>query len=291
MSAQNEKPERKKSGVVLAVLLAVCAVVLAFALYKVISIQTNYKRAQNEYSSLRQYTRPTEKSEEEELTPEPAETAETKEESSVSKTEEPEEKPKSEVKKIETKAPIEVDHAALSTINSDYIGWLYIEALDISYPIMHGATDNTYLHTSFEGASLFAGSLFINAESSTDFSDPHTVIYGHNMKDGTMFGRLNLLFSQDLYQDYPYFWILTPEGDRCYRIFSMQYCNAVSRVYTLFGGRGDNVADYIEEMWAASLVDTGELDCNKDSKVVTLSTCVGESGPGRFVVQGILVEP
>ena len=281
---------KKRSGVLLTILIVVCALIMAFALYKIISIQMNYKKAQNEYSALREYTEPAGN-----------ETAQAglAESTSAEEAEEPEEqddldevmKNVSKPDKKTAKAPITVDHASLAKMNPDYTAWLYIEALEISYPVMQGEDDEYYLHRTFNRDYLFAGSLFIHAESSRDFNDPHTIIYGHNMKDESMFGDLRLLYDNALYKESPYFWVLTPENNYRYRIFSMYECMGDSDTYVLFTGPGTVVEDYITEMKARSYVDLGEMEYDGDSKLVTLSTCVYAEGSERFVVQGILDQP
>lgn len=88
-------------------------------------------------------------------------------------------------------APINVDFASLKSINDDVIGWIYMEALpQISYPMVQGKDNNMYLHQTYEKNYNFAGTIFIDYENKRDFSDCNTLVYGHNMKNGSMFGML-----------------------------------------------------------------------------------------------------
>lgn len=98
-------------------------------------------------------------------------------------------------------------------------GWLYIEALDISYPVVQGPDNDTYLHTTYEGTSNFAGSIFLDYQNQDDFSDGNTIVYGHNMKNLSMFGKLKQMKEQEKYRDSVYFWMLTPESNDVYQIF------------------------------------------------------------------------
>lgn len=295
-----EKKKNKKGvSILLILVIIICVGVLGFSAYKILTVQSNYRQAQNEYEELRGYTHTSAEAaypegESDATAQNSAQGNSTTEDSSASDSSasaDKEDAKSTHGSKVSSKkhlqAPITIDHEELSAINSDYIGWLYIGALDISYPIMRGEDDEYYLHHTFDGSYLFAGSLFINSTSGRDFSDPHTLIYGHNMKDGSMFGTLRRLMDQGLYSEDPYFWVLTPEGDYRYKMFAMYTCQDMSETYTLFSGHGEIVKDYITAMKALSYVDLGEIEYDEDSKVVTLSTCVQAEGSDRFVVQGI----
>ncbi len=83
-----------------------------------------------------------------------------------------------------------IDFTQLLSVNSDIVGWLRIRALDISYPVVQGKDNDYYLHRTFEKTDNFAGCLFVNSYNMGDFTDQNTIIYGHNMKNGSMFGKL-----------------------------------------------------------------------------------------------------
>lgn len=272
------KPRKKKSNnsILLVVLILICVAVIGFSAYKLISIQWNYSSAQDEYDDIRRHTEPKEKQKDEPAA-EPDVPAEPDQEGP--------EDDKTHVP--EMIAPISVDHEALETMNPDYTGWLYIEALDISYPIMQGPDEDYYLHRTFEGNDRYAGSLFINSGIPGDFSIPHTIIYGHNMKDMSMFGTLKLFSDKAMYNDSDMFWVLTKEKDYCYRIFSIHTCFDESDTYMLFSGPSQSVSDFIRNMLNQSEIRMPDTEYDDNSKVVTLSTCLYETGPERYVVQGI----
>ena len=180
--------------------------------------------------------------------------------------------------------PPEVDFEELKSMNPDVIGWLDVEALDISYPIVQGEDNDYYLHRTFRGQENFAGSIFVDASNAADFSDPNTIIYGHNMKNGSMFGTLRRLYDQEKYKDSKYLWICTPEGKFRYEIFSLQYAEVTSDTYTLFSDHGDTFASYLEDMRQRSQVDLGTEGLSGNDYIVTLSTCTSDDQV-RFVVQ------
>lgn len=285
----SSKKKKKGGGVVFTILMVICAAVVAFSAYKLISINLNYTKAQNEYEDLRRFTVPNNTSASDEEQTEEEETAEISEEDEEDTTSASSKSSKKKKTKTEYKAPITVDHESLEAINPDYIGWLYIEAVDISYPIMKGPDDNYYLHRTFDGNYLYAGSLFVNSTADSGFNDPHTIIYGHNMKDSSMFGTLNMLTSYGLYTDSDVFWVLTKNGDYCYKMFSIHTCLDTSDTYSFFAGPSVEVTNYISRMMGLSTVAFPELKYDENSKVVTLSTCVSSAGSDRYVVQGIKV--
>ncbi len=104
---------------------------------------------------------------------------------------------------------IDVDIASLSAMNKDIVGWIYFENVDISYPVLYSGDDTKYLRKAYTGENVSAGSIFIEGENSSDFSDAHTIIYGHNMKNLSMFGKLKYYASDDDYiSGHEYFQII-----------------------------------------------------------------------------------
>ena len=182
----------------------------------------------------------------------------------------------------------QVDLAALSQRNSDCAGYLYVENTDISYPIMYSGDDAFYLHKDFNKADAKAGSIFLEGMNTPDFSDSHTLVYGHNMRNLSMFGSLKYFKSEENYLDsHQYFQITTPEGKFRYQIFSYFDTPVDSWVYAVPFEDCPEFEDYIAELKNKSYQP---IDCDVKSadKIVTLSTC-STSGM-RFVVNGVLVD-
>lgn len=116
----------------------------------------------------------------------------------------------------------------------------------------------------------------------------NTLVYGHNMKNGSMFGMLKKYREDEtLYNTSKYFWILTPEKDYRYEIISAYTTSVDSDTYTLFKGPGKEFLEYEKKMFKNSEIktDAAEEDADKKDKIVTLSTCTGNQAT-RFVVQG-----
>ena len=127
-------------------------------------------------------------------------------------------------------------------------------------------------------------------KNSGDFSDCNTLVYGHNMKNGSMFGHLKKFREDDkLYKQDKYFWILTPERNYRYEIISAYTTGVNSDTYTLFKGPGEEFEKYLETIKGYSEIQTDDTDLTIKDKIVTLSTCTGNEST-RFVVQGKRVD-
>ena len=192
--------------------------------------------------------------------------------------------------------PIDVDFDALWEINKDVVAWIYIPCINVSYPVMHTDNNNTYVHTDMYGNYLYAGCLFLDTANLSDFQDPNSIIYGHNMANGTMFGQLWHIVYRDAASEDPYFWIITPQKAYKYQMFSAFEETASSTAYTLFNhtliSNEEKAAflDWGKAQQAKTYVDFGTHRFVSADKVVTLSTCRGTgTDGGRTIVMGVCV--
>jgi sortase B len=271
-------PGKRKSSPLYTIGILICIAVIIFAAWKLISIYLTYKEGTDEYDELRQYATETVDS-----SSDSSDSSESVKSISYNGREETEDFRTSE------DPPVDVDWDSLKAINEDIVGWLYIEGVDISYPIVQGSDDDYYLHRTFEKKDNFAGSIFMEYKNTSTFTDPNTIIYGHNMKNGSMFGNLKHIASDKTYEDHPWFWILTPDGNYRYRMFSIRTAAVDDETYTLFMGTDQSFVDWCNEMYEESDVSLQKPDFSLDSKIVTLSTCTTDSDH-RFVVQGVAVK-
>ncbi len=260
-----KKTKKKKTFVdhLLTLLLIVALGVFLFAGYRLFTIYQEYKVGTDEYKAIEKMA----------VTENPAGKKKEQQEGGANLPEKAE-------------PPISVDFDALKAVNDDVIGWLYVEALEISYPIVQGKDNEQYLHTTYEGTYNFAGSIFIDFENSRNFKDPNTIVYGHNMKNGSMFGCLRKIVSENAYDNSRYFWILTPDHNYRYEIFSAYTTAVNSSTYTLFKKHNKEFEEYLTQMKKNSEVNTGEIQPRGIDNIATLSTCTGNSST-RFVVQGV----
>ena len=260
---QPEQKKKKKSDVLLTIALIAAIVVFCYAAFNLYHIYTEYKKGTDEYNQIEEMA----------VTERDADSGE------------------AAGPNAQLKPPIEVDFDKLMSVNEDVVGWIYVDALpDISYPIVKGKDNQTYLHQTYEKNYNFAGTIFVDYENSGDFSDCNTLVYGHNMKNGSMFGHLKKFREDDkLYKQDKYFWILTPERNYRYEIISAYTTGVNSDTYTLFKGPGEEFEKYLETIKGYSEIQTDDTDLTIKDKIVTLSTCTGNEST-RFVVQGKRVD-
>ncbi len=181
-----------------------------------------------------------------------------------------------------------IDFTELQRVNDDIVGWLRIRALDISYPVVQSEDNDFYLHRTFEKTDNFAGCLFVNCENNPDLTDQNTVIYGHNMKNGSMFGKLKLFREEGTFEKSKYFWIFAPDFIYEYRIFSACVVDKTGLTYQT-GFNDEEFRAFIEHAFTNSEVDTSGVEVTQDDRIVTLSTCTGDDAT-RFTVMGKLVQ-
>ncbi|MGI6069105.1 MAG: class B sortase [Blautia sp.] len=256
-----EKRKKTLSDYLLTFLLVIAIGVFLYAAFQLFSIYSEYKKGVDEYNKLEEIAvseNPNKKKEEQQT----------------------------EEEKKKAEPPITVDFEELRKINPDVVGWIYIEGIDISYPVVQGSDNEEYLHHTYEGTYNFAGSIFLEHTNKSDFSDCNTIVYGHNMKNGSMFGTLKYFTEKDAYAKSPYIWILTPDGNYRYEIFAAYVTPVNSDTYTLFKGPGKEFQSYMKEMKGNSEIQTRDMEMDVKDKVITLSTCTGNSST-RYVVQGV----
>ncbi len=184
-------------------------------------------------------------------------------------------------------APITVDFDALLAENPDVMGWIYCEGTAIDYPVMQAEDNDYYLHRSFDGVYSTAGSIFVEAENRPGFADANTIVYGHHMRDGSMFAGLENWADPGYYEEHPVLWLLTPEGDYRIDLIAGYTTSAASDTYTIFDEPGPELTAYLE----AALEQSDFLSSvtpSEDGRYVVLSTCAYVFDNARYVLHGLL---
>lgn len=187
--------------------------------------------------------------------------------------------------------PITVDLEALRAINSDIVGWIYCEGTPINYPILYGETNDAYLRRDFEKNYNVAGSIFIEAQNSADFSDVNTILYGHHMDDGSMFAALESWQDPEFFRAHPVIWLFTPAQTYRLRPFSAYETSAYSETYTIFSGLCEQLNVYLQAAAGQSAVQTDAVP-DGTARYAVLSTCASafDSGEARSVLH-VVLEP
>ena len=181
---------------------------------------------------------------------------------------------------------ISVDLEGLQKKYPDIVGWIFFEDGLISYPVMQADDNDKYLYTTYDGKESKSGSIFMETTHSADFSDTHTIIYGHNMKNLSMFGRLKYYKTKsEYYDEHQYFQIFCGDEILRYQIFAYQEVGIDSFVYRESFTSARVLSN---RLLANSMVNSG-LNIEDDDKVITLSTCTVDDDH-RFVVSAVLIE-
>jgi SrtB family sortase len=171
----------------------------------------------------------------------------------------------------------------------EVVGWIYFENENISYPIMYSGDNDKYLRTTYTGEKAKAGAIFIDGESTPDFTDPHSLIYGHNMRDLSMFGRLRYyLTNPDYYQDHQYFQISTEDKVYRYQIFAYEEVADNHDVFWVFGKEPKGYYKMLKEIEQGSYCNSG-ITTNESDHVITLATCTNKDEE-RLLVSAVRMD-
>ena len=184
-----------------------------------------------------------------------------------------------------------VNFDKLMEMNDDTIGWIrfYPEPSIINYPVVQGNDNDIYLHKTFTANENTLGTIFLDVNNADDFSDKNSIIYGHRMKDGSMFRKLEEYQEKSFWEENPYFYIYTPDGkETTYHIYSVGIVDDNAKTYTLSFGSDSEYQSYIDYTMSTADYDTG-VEVTTDDQIVTLSTCTSAGDDYRFVVHGVKI--
>ena len=180
-----------------------------------------------------------------------------------------------------------INLSALRQVNPDVVGWIRIPGMKIHYPITQGEDNSYYLTHTWEGESNYCGAIFLETMNSADFTDFNTIIYGHNMRNGSMFAGLHDYTSLTHWSQNPYVYLVTDEGVLRYEIFSSYNAEVDSKTYGLSFRQTETRENFIQMALEQSEIDTGCVPAITD-RILTLSTCTGLGYKERRVVHAYL---
>ncbi|MDO4491746.1 MAG: class B sortase [Lachnospiraceae bacterium] len=189
-----------------------------------------------------------------------------------------------------------IDFNALEEINPDLYAWIQLDNTNINYPIaQREGDDGFYLHHDMYGDAVFAGCLYTEGCNSKDWTDPMTIVYGHNMRNQTMFYDLHKFNDPQFFEDNRYFYIYTKDCIRVYEIYAAFFYDDRRTLEYFDLDDREQFQSYIDDLKNGTLdgyqggTIRQETQVDADSRIVTLQTCVGSGGESRFLVQGVLV--
>ena len=183
---------------------------------------------------------------------------------------------------------LSIDFDRLLSINSEVVGWLYCEGTAIDYPVVYSADNEYYLKHLIDGSKNANGTLFVDKRNSRDFSDRNTVLYGHRMKSGKMFGKLKSYQKQSYFDAHPVLFLYTPNGKYCIELFAGYTTASDSEVYSFVFEDEAAYQSYLDAALASSDFHSAVTPSTGD-RIVTLSTCDYTFEGARYVVQGRLL--
>ena len=186
---------------------------------------------------------------------------------------------------------LSVNFDKLEKINPDIVAWIYFPCLDISYPVVKETEIDEYLYKTFDMQDNKAGCIFEDILSDSEFKGYHDIVFGHNMKDKSMFGKLKLLYqpeNESLLQDDPYVYVYTRDHVFQYRVFAYYITTVGSGAYSVVSDEKE-YGDFIKFIKSHTAYKIPEdVDLDSGTSILTLSTCSGKAGGSkRFVVHTI----
>ncbi len=173
--------------------------------------------------------------------------------------------------------------------NIDYRGWIKIDNTNINYPILQGQDNEEYLYKDINNEYIVSGSIFMNYLNN-GFDDQNTVLFGHNMKNGTMFANLKKYKEEDFFYNNNYIEIELSNGQYLkYKAFSV-YITDINDNYTKTSFEDkDEYKEFLERIKNKSIYKS-DISVNENDKIITLSTCSYEFDDARLVVTGKLID-
>lgn len=269
--------KKKRLNIISILIIAVCAVVFFVAAANLLSIFSEYWKASDEYTRLAALI--------------PHINRESGEEGERETWEAGTDETWADTEAVEeiVQAPVfmeNVDWQALYNtmhgINNDYQGWIYISNTKISYPIVQGTDNDYYLNHTFYNEEVFSACLFIDYRIEDGIEGRNVIVYGHNMKDGSMFAGLKKFRQESFRKAHPSFSVYTSTGAYEYQVFSTYTTSPESSTYTVSFANDDEFMNYVNMIKGWSDVDYG-VDVSADDQIITLSTCVNNNAD-RYVV-------
>ena len=187
-----------------------------------------------------------------------------------------------------------IDFDKLAEINSELYAWIRIPNTNIDYPIAQhaGADQSFYLHHDMYQEPRFSGCIYSETLNQMDFSDPVTVLYGRNMKNGSMFQNLHLFRNAEFFEENEFIYIYTPDKIRIYQIFAV-YPYDDRHILNSFDFTDEQVLEeYLKDCQnprSMEALGRDDVEVSTDTPILTLSTCIGGRTEERLLVQAVLM--
>ena len=252
---------KKPVKIALIVLCVIFLSIFVYSGYKLISTLHEYKVAEDTYNKISSdYVSP--------------------------KSDKNKDKDNSDGNQITESSPVDVDFDALLNQCQDVVGWLYSENTVINYPVVQAEDNFYYLHRFIDGQYNASGSLFLDCTCYGDFSGKNTVLYGHNMKNGTMFGNLTGYTDANFAAEHPVIDLQTAAGLSRYTVFAVAAVQKADPWYDFIeAGSSAKFDEQVAALLRKACYTTGVIPAY-GQQLLSLSTCYG-GGNGRLIVAAV----
>lgn len=193
-----------------------------------------------------------------------------------------------------TDVPVEIpiDFESLKKQNPDIYAWITIPDTKIDYPIVQREDVEYYLNHTVDGQEGLPGAIYTEGYNSQAFTDKNTVIYGHNMRDGTMFGELKSYKNRAYREEHPQIIIYTPEHIFTYEIFAAVTYDDRHILKSFYFGVEDQAQEFLDSLKQVRNMSSyvcEEIPVDASDRILTLSTC-NNNDKERFLVEAVLID-
>ncbi|GGE79499.1 SrtB family sortase [Priestia taiwanensis] len=190
------------------------------------------------------------------------------------------------IREVYTKQQYDSNSKLLENINQDYIGWLSIGDTEIDYPVVQSVDNNFYLSHNFYKNKDFAGAIFMDYRNIMDDLDKNVILYGHNMKDGSMFGSLKNYLDIDYYSLHKRIKLEFQDNDYEFEIFSVYTTTNTDWMNPHFSSQDQK--NHLKQLENQSEVKT-DVEVTEDDMILTLATCTVDDDE-RLIVHAKLMK-
>lgn len=274
--------KRKRKRIILYVCIALLLAVFGYSLYRYLWVQRDYRAERTAHEQLLQY-RPG--------LPNQAEPSGSKKDvSSPASTGDPTDSPPGPDQTDVPPETIPLTNSSIVQLKEDYpdaVGWVTVPGTDVDYPFVQGKNNSYYLRRGIDGKYLYAGVPFLDYRCEPDFSGQNSILFGHNLRNGTMFGTLTRFKDPDFFAEHRYFYVFLEHDTICAEIIA---CLVVTPNQAPYVFEPDIADDFAEHCMQDARQSAEGLAFSETDRFITLATCDYERNNGRVILIGRIIE-
>ncbi len=186
---------------------------------------------------------------------------------------------------VKSKEELKEQTQYLCTNIDNSIGWINVPKTKINYPVMYSGDNEFYLHRAVDGSYLRVGSIFLDGNCKSDFTNKINILYGHNMSDGSMFADVMKFTDSGYFDSHNYGWLTTENAVYKIDFFSLSQPENYDDFYYI----NSNINTWLDRLRANSFI-WRNIGISEKDRFISLSTCTGSEGSSRTVLTGKLIE-